>query len=91
MDAIKKLQTFITPETKFLALAEEASELAQAALKMARIGNPQHPTPKTPDEAAENLVEEISDVLLCLKVMGVKGKEEIMEEKAKRWCERMGL
>lgn len=44
-------------------LAEEASELAQAALKLIRAaGMNNNPTPKTKENAVNNLVEEFYDV-----------------------------
>lgn len=49
-------------------LAEEASELAQAALKLARIKNGA-PTPVTEDEAVEHLSEELADVLNCFYIL----------------------
>lgn len=53
-------------------LAEECAELAQAALKMARIERGDNPTPVTMQKAKENLVEEIADVNVCLNVLGVE-------------------
>lgn len=43
-------------------LAEEATELAKAALKLARIFRAENPTPVTKDEASKNLIEEINEV-----------------------------
>lgn len=53
-------------------LAEEASELAQAALKMARIIRGENPTPVTWETATDNLREEVSDVRLCIRVLEEK-------------------
>ena len=50
-------------------LAEEASELAKAALKLARIERDENPTPVTKDEAEMNLTEEYTDVVNI--IMGV--------------------
>lgn len=47
-------------------LAEECSELAQAALKTARKYRDENPTPKTIDECYDALQEEIADVMLCV-------------------------
>lgn len=46
------------------SLAEEATELAQAAMKMARVLRNENPTPVTQKEAKGNLIEEYGDVLL---------------------------
>ena len=48
----------------FEQLAEECSELAQAALKSARKYRGENPTPKTIDECYDALQEEIADVML---------------------------
>lgn len=78
-------------------LAEEAAELSQAALKMIRaykMGGAVNPTPVTPNEALENLFEEISDVELAVEALGLyymnrRRISEIKEEKRKRWYERL--
>lgn len=63
---MKKMRD-VLPETEILAqLAEEASELAQAALKKRRVLDGTNPTPVSLKEANDNLVEEGADVLLCL-------------------------
>ena len=57
IEARKIIETL--PETERLAqLAEEAAELAQAALKLRRAIDGTNPTPKTIAEARENLIEE---------------------------------
>ena len=51
----------ILPETEILAqLAEEASELAQAALKLRRALDGTNPTPKSVAECEMNLLECLS-------------------------------
>lgn len=58
------------PKAEILAqLAEEASELAQAALKLRRAIDKENPTPKSQAEATDDLIEEIADVQLCLEVL----------------------
>lgn len=47
-------------------LAEECSELAQAALKLARLERGENPTPKTEEECIAALKEEMADVGLCI-------------------------
>lgn len=74
-------------------LAEEASELAQAALKLRRVLDPykQNPTPKKEDEAFEDLHQEIADVKLYIKMLDVNNNyiDKIMEKKEKRWEDRL--
>ena len=53
----------ILPKTEILAqLADEASELAQAALKLRRALDGTNPTPKSVAECEANLLEEFADI-----------------------------
>lgn len=76
-------------------LEEEASELAQAALKYRRTMSNSNPTPVTRREAEDKLLEEIADVKLCLHVAGfekVRDKiavNRIISSKAERWLHRL--
>ena len=74
-------------------LAEEASELAQAALKLRRAITGDNPTPVTPEQARANLLEEVVDVLNCLRTMKIPidpaAYYQAMDAKAKRWSERL--
>ena len=86
----------IIPLDELLAqLAEEASELAQAALKLRRTLSNKNPTPTTRRQAEDGLLEEIADVKLCLHVAGfekVRDKiqvNRIISQKAERWLNRI--
>lgn len=58
----KKISDYL-PKTEILAqLAEEASEFAQAALKLRRALDGKNPTPKSVEECEANLREEWADV-----------------------------
>ena len=76
-------------------LSEESSELSQAALKKRRTIVPGNPTPMTPEEAHENILEEVADISLCLRVLGYDSPhdllrvQQIMAEKAERWPNRI--
>lgn len=82
------------PKEELLAqLAEEATELAQAALKLRRVYDGMNPTPVTHDEAFDNLKEEIADVMLVIDVLGV-GRDHmercmIQANKLSRWVRRL--
>lgn len=82
-------------EVRFTQLAEEATELAQAALKMFRILDGRNPTPVTPEEGMANLYEEISDVLGALRALDLTGPEQaagyavISSNKFERWVGRL--
>lgn len=76
-------------------LAEEAAELAQAALKMRRVMDGANPTPVTFQEAHNNLLEEISDVETCVAALlyntptAVQARAELRAVKLERWAERL--
>ena len=74
-------------------LAEEAAELAQAALKLARIVRAENPTPVDYDTAFSSLLEELGDVRLCAAVLEEKyGKLDTSEterRKLARWKHRL--
>lgn len=72
-------------------LAEECCELAQAALKMQRSLLGANPTNKSIDKYEKNLVEELSDVSLCLEILKVKADRSIMRRKLDRWLRRLGV
>ena len=74
-------------------LAEEAAELAQSALKMARIARGENPTPVSEERAFLSLTEEIADVRLCVCVLqdiyGAFDTSKTEGEKLKRWHQRL--
>lgn len=74
-------------------LAEEATELAKAALKYRRTLDDENPTPVSKDEAFKNLLEEIDDVALCLDIVSLKWRIAFnslqKEQKLRRWVERI--
>lgn len=73
--------------------AEEAAELAQAALKIIRVTR--GTTPLDGESAVDMLVEEIADVQNCIAVLaerltGLRDKaDKISVEKMRRWRERL--
>lgn len=86
-------RNFVRLSIKFVALyeqlAEECSELTQAALKMARIMRGDNPTPVTQNEASAAIEEEYTDVELCAGLLGLKCNPYIATEKLDRWVERI--
>lgn len=74
-------------------LAEEAAELAHAALKLARILRGKNPTPIPEETARKNLTEEIADVLVTVDaVTDTRMLRDIGEKctkKKDRWETRM--
>lgn len=73
-------------------LAEECSELAQAALKLARKERGENPTPKTEAECMKDFLEELGDVNLCMSVVeanrGISIRCLSVDKKA-RWAKRI--
>lgn len=63
--------------------AEEASELAQACLKLSRKLRGINYTPKTKQELLDNLYEEIADIEICIEEL----RSEISKEKIEKWKE----
>lgn len=89
LDNIEGINVRLSYPDKLEQLAEECSELAQAALKMARIYRQTNPTPMSPQEAYQNLIEETSDVYLCLTILQLDASDKIMESKSNRWIMRL--
>ena len=69
-------------------LAEESAELAQAALKAARILRDDNPTPVTLPEACAAVIEEYTDVVHCAGEMGLGVDFKQMQEKLERFKKR---
>lgn len=88
------IRDHITEEDALCQIAEEAAELAQAALKCRRTITDTNPTPVSPWEAKAKLLEEIADVWVTLDVL-IKEHRDEMEiakrklEKAHRWADRL--
>ena len=75
-------------------LAEECSELAQAALKLARLERGENPTPKAKIDCEAALMEEIADVHLCIGVISTHFEcysklDDIEISKRERWAQRI--
>lgn len=76
-------------------LAEEASELAHAALKLRRAYDGRNPTPVSIREAYDCLLEEFADIKACADVLGFdryserRKIEDIEGDKLTRWATRL--
>lgn len=94
----------ILPKTEILAqLAEEASELAQAALKLRRALDGTNPTSKSVAECEANLMEEFADINNAINALYDAwfgddfnserefwdAEREIEDAKYKRWLSRL--
>ena len=90
----------ISDRSKLEQLAEEAAELAQAALKLIRAMPSDNPTPIDAKTAWGNLLEEMADVQLCFDVLIEERPEGercafredielVKRAKRLRWIERL--
>lgn len=85
----------ILPKTEILAqLAEEASELAQAALKLRRALDGTNPTPKSVEECKKAFEEEYADVVNCIIALDLDDAAfdrmwKMKHEKEIRWLSRL--
>jgi len=90
IEAIKRISTEVPVEELYNNLAEEAAELAQAALKMNRIQNSSNPTPVTIAQAWDKLTEEYTDVLnVADRILKLKPNWMLGDFKLHRWCKRL--
>ena len=70
VDNIDYIANNISELAVLMALAEEASELSKAAMKLARAkGLLDNPTPISVEQAEANLIEEYNDLLICVGVL----------------------
>lgn len=88
---IENIANSLGVEELLCQLAEECAELAQAANHYRRTLSKKNQARMSENEAKENLIEEIADVSLCLKVLGADSgiirmkANKIMAEKMERW------
>lgn len=76
-------------EAMYTQLAEEATELAQAALKVARIVHGTNPTPISLIEAKNMVREELADVVQCATYLELGVDYEQIKSKEERWANRI--
>jgi NTP pyrophosphatase (non-canonical NTP hydrolase) len=94
-EPLEVIQETLIQEELLCQLAEEASELAKAALKLRRAYNGTNPTPVTEREAYDALLEEIADVNVCILALELDRGfnfvqvSKIMHEKLERWAGRL--
>lgn len=93
MENIEYIRSQLSNPELLAGLAEEATELAHAALKLRRVMDGTNHTPVIYDEAYANLKEEIGDVLLSLEALGItvdpKAYRKDMDAKLERWVYRL--
>ena len=96
--ALEYIRSMVTEPEQLAALAEEASELAQAALKYRRTLIDGNPTPMTQRDAFHALLEELGDVAACLEVLNLEPSRNatinttiniVRNTKIRRWADRL--
>lgn len=92
---IDTIRQHLPQEELLTHLAEEAAELAQAALKLRRAYSDINPTPVSPEDAYEGLLEELADVQVCITALGFNHNIDhlrvmrISSQKMERWAKRL--
>lgn len=98
MTDLEYIAANLSDEDILCQIAEEATELAQAALKLRRAISQTNPTPMTVGEAVDNLFEEYGDTVGAFRVWAKKNNldNEIyetsnknIESKYDRWSDRI--
>ena len=93
MTDLKYIEGRLSLDEIMAQLAEEAAELAQAALKLRRVDSKTNPTPLTFFDAFENLLGETADVMACLHVAGLKMEPTLwqprIDQNLARWAQRL--
>ena len=84
-----KIEDMLDKPVLFEQLAEEAVELAHAALKYARALRGENPIRMTDDEAFSKITEEYTDVIQCARILGIGTDEEQIIAKNQRWIKSM--
>lgn len=79
----------IGEEAMWLQLAEEASELSQAACKMARYLHRTNPVARSETSIRSDVIEEFSDVINCARHLAIPIHEELIDYKNHRWINRI--
>lgn len=95
MTPIDTVREHLDQDELLAQLAEEATELAQAALKLRRAYSGINPTPVTRRAAYNALLEELADVYVCIHAMRLDDCEtlsmvqRVANEKMDRWAARL--
>ncbi len=79
----------VNPVALWMQLAEEATEVAHAALKVARILDGSNPTPCSLSEKENAVAREMDDLWNLVGILGIQLNEQYQEEKMQRWASRI--
>ena len=85
-----EIQMMVGEPALYEGMAEEAIELAHAALKTARILRGENPTPADEETTRRALIEECTDLMFYLNVLDVSLDYKVYRIKKRRMEERIG-
>lgn len=97
MTNIEIICSILSDDELYCQLAEEAAELGHAALKLRRARSGINHTPVAVADAYKSIMEEIADVMLCLRTIGFEIEvdditiKSIVDAKAARWVRRLKI
>lgn len=83
------VELHLTERELLEGLAEEASELTKAALKLIRANGTNNFTPITVEDARENLIEELGDIAMIIDILGYNVPQSSNNAKWNRWATRI--
>lgn len=94
---LRSIRDVSSPASLFMELAVQASELSNAAMKMAshyagcRSKFPDNVEVYKVQELLCNVIEEYSDVLMVSRCIGLKEHEQLRDQKLSEWCKSEGV
>lgn len=95
--ALRSIRDVSSPASLFMELAVQASELSNAAMKMAshyagcRSKFPDEREVYKVQELLYNVVEEYTDVQMVSRCIGLKEHEQLWDQKLSEWLESEGV
>lgn len=95
--ALRSIRDVSSPASLFMELAVQASELSNAAMKMAshyagcRSKFPDEREVYKVQELLYNVIEEYSDVQMVSRCIGLSKHEQLWDQKLSEWCKSEGV
>lgn len=94
---LRSIRDVSSPASLFMELAVQASELSNAAMKMAshyagcRSKFPDEKEAYKVQELLYNVVEEYTDVQMVTRCIGLHEHKQLLDQKLYEWCESEGV
>ena len=89
-EKVNYIRSKVSTTDMLVQVAEECNELSAAVLKLIRKLNKDNPTPKSEREIIASIQEEMTDVFLCIDVLGgMYIDKKQYNYKLNRWVERL--